>query len=149
MSSSITFLQIANAVAQTIGTIPSKPRIQPTELITESIQDLPLVQVYCERGTSDTRSQTDRSSMNAGVRVAGVTVYVDIYAKTRSNIGQDLKIAFEILNEIYDVLEMQNTKPFFGLPGIQDFSWTWERTTFEYANANFAGIRVIIEMRIY
>lgn len=147
----VSLLQIADAIAGTLSTIQEDWRVQTAQNMTESIPETPLLQVYPERGSTDSGSSSDRASFRAGIRRTDVTIFADLYARQRSDISTDLRAAFELFDEIERHLIDQQVKPYFGLPEIKSFNWQWERVTFEYGDPNlpYVGIRITFMVKVF
>ncbi len=145
----ITFTQIVDAIKTTLATATGISEGQSGDTITESIQNLPLVQVYFESEDTSAFSENDRLTFKAGVRAPHITVYADVYARQRAHIGEDMTAVQTLAEAVRSVLEAQDTKPYFGLSGLQAYRWRSERVTFEYAHVKYAGIRFTIEVWVY
>jgi hypothetical protein len=147
----ITMQQLCDAIATTLGTAAGMTRVQSVDELTEGIHrgDTPLMQVYPEEGSCDPSGATDRTTFQGGVRQKTTLIHVDVYAHTRSHIDEDMKVTIDILDALIEVLEVQNTKPYFNLEGLKAFSWRWKRMTFRYAKTDFMGIRLYLTTWIY
>ncbi len=113
------------------------------ETLTESIPDLPLLQVYPESGDGNTQSgRTDRTTFQRGAALESVEIYADVYARTRSNIGLDMKAMQDATDSIRAILRAQTTS-LFGVADIMAFRWSWRRVVFVYGDpeTRYAGVR--------
>lgn len=144
----ITFRQIATAIANTFKGMPSPIQVQGPAELTESIPDLPLIQVYPEEGQSLPQGG-ERTSFKAVIRQHQMSFNIDIYACNRSSIGADLIKGIDLLDEAQAILERQSEGPLFGLEGIRGFEWTWERVTFEYDVSKYVGYRIRLTLRTF
>jgi hypothetical protein len=149
--SSVAIRDIVTSVASTLIKVGIDVRVQNTEEITESIPQTPLIQVYAEKGRTDSGGSTDRASFGAKVRRRAITIHIDIYGRQRSMIGQDLAVAMDTLDLAIDQMEQEKQAPFFGNPFIREMSWSWERVVFEYGESTtqYSGFRIIIEVKVY
>lgn len=145
----VTLAQCCDALDATLGAAASLATHQSYDELTESINEPPLLQVYWE-SIAPAGTETDRSTYQAGIRHTALVFHADLYAAHRSgNIGQEMKVALPIADEIVAILEAQDTKPFFGLVGVKTYAWRAERATFEYAGAMYLGIRFVITLGIF
>lgn len=149
--SSISMQQLCDAITTTLGAATGMTRVQSADELTEGIHrgDTPLMQAYPEEGSCDPSGATDRTAFKGGVRQKTTLVHIDVYACSRSHVGEDMKATIDILDALIDILEAQNTKPYFDLEGLKAFSWRWKRMTFKYAKTDFMGIRLYITVWIY
>ena len=83
------------------------------------------------------------------VRQKEYTLHADIYANQLKNVGQDNELVVNLADEIEDILEAQDVKPYFGLAGIQAFRWEATRVIFEYDGVRFPGARYILTLRVF
>lgn len=150
----ITLGQICNAIETTLAAATGMNRTESYDEITEGINagDCPLMQVYWESIVIDPSGDTDRTSFSGAIRHKSIVIHVDIYASQRGNITDDMKRVVDIVDAMLDVFEVQNTKPYFGLTGIQ--AWHLDsatRTLFSYAGTNiaFAGARFILTITVF
>lgn len=146
----ITIAQINTALTTTLGTAQGMTFTQDADQLTEGMQDLPTLQVYWENLSADARANNaDRTTFGKGVVVTRLTFHADIYVRQRAHIGEDMAAVLELASAVNDVLEAQTAKPYFGLAGIQAFSYTAERVTFDYGKVSYAGIRFIMTLTVY
>ena len=119
--------------------------------LTEGVpaMDCPRVEVYPDAGVSDPSGNTDRFTFSACMQMSVVTIFADLYARQRSQLGEDMKATIDMIDSIIDVIQAQERPPFFGLKGIKAFSWRWKRSTFRRADARFVGARFTISCKIY
>ena len=141
---------IVDAIETTLSAAASLRRSQSYDELTEGVQrgDAPLLQVYPEEnpGTSG-HSETDRISFSGAHSVKRYVIFADLYAKQRSNIGEDMKQLVDTINELEDILDSQ-TYPVFGSDYILSFRWLWGRVVFDYAGVNFMGARFQILVEV-
>lgn len=146
---SITLTQICDAIATTLGAATGLTYTQSIDEITEGMVDMPAIQVYWEALTQDPGGGTDRRTMVGGKRVTVITIHVDLYAEQRAHVGQNLQTATDLVDAINDVFEQQDTKPYFGLDGIQAFQWNATRAIFDYAGHSFMGTRFVLTVTVF
>ena len=147
----ITTAQVCDAIESTLGAAASLARSQSYNELTEGMNDAPTLQVYPEEGSQDPTGNTDRSTFKAGVRQTELTIHADLYARQRSNIGEDMAKLVTCLDEFVTIFEAQDAKPYFGLVGIKAFSWSWSRVVFQYGDPgqSYMGARFIVRVRIF
>ena len=149
----ITLMQVCDAVADTLEHAAGMTRTQSYNELTEGINsgDLPLLQVYFESFLMDQQDGlTDRTSFQAAVRQVPFLIRADVFATQRGNIGQDISRTTEIADDVLDILQGQDTKPYFGLVGIKAWNLhSAQRVTFEYADAKYPGIRFELMIWVY
>ena len=147
----VTLAQILDAITTTLETATTNPRGESYDELTESIPDLPLLQVYPESANQDPAGGTERTSFGAGVRQTSLVVNADYYARQRSDIGEDMAALVNGIDAITDVLEGQDKKPYFGLDGIKAFAWSWSRVVFLYGDPEqkYIGARFVITLRFF
>ncbi len=147
----ISIAQICNAVESTLSTAAGLVRTQSYDELTEGMQDAPTLQVYPESGLQDPMGNADRTTFKAGVRQTELVVHADLYARQRSNLGEDMAKLVTVLDQLITILEAQDTKPYFGLTGIKAFAWSWSRVIFQYGDPgqSFMGARFILRLRIF
>lgn len=147
---SITIAQINTAVVETLGTAQGVTFTQDADELTEGMQDVPTLQVYWENLTSDARADNaDRSTFSKGVIVTRLTFHADVLVRPRAHIGEDMAATIALASAVNDVLEAQTQKPYFGLAGIQAFTYTAERVTFDYGKVSYAGTRFILTLTVF
>ena len=78
-----------------------------------------------------------------------VVIIVDVYARRRSQLSDDMKVTVDLIDAISDILETQERPPFFGESGVKAYSWSWKRMTFLRAKAFYMGVRFTINCRIF
>lgn len=139
----ITIYDLVEAVRATLGQAQGVLQAQANEGMTEGIGDLPLLQVYPQSGEADNRAATDRTTFRGGARQEQVVLAVDLFARMRSDLGEDMAALTQGLDAVRRVLVAQHTKPFFGLDGPQAFSWSWQRVSITYGQPEqkYAGVR--------
>ena len=145
----VTLADILDAIEDTLDASAEVKRSQSYDQLTESISDLPLLQVYPEDGIQDALNTADRTTFGGCIRHTRYTVNVDYYARQRSHIGEDMAQLVDGIDSLTDIFEAQNSKPYFGLDGIQAFHWSWRRVTIDYAGVSYVGARFALEVRVY
>jgi hypothetical protein len=151
-------LQINNAISDTmdeIGTIDIidgdtvTVYVEGCTELSEGVPDTPLIQVYPETGIVDMITATDRHTFRGGGRAEEQTWNIDAYATRRAHIGEDFKALLPLIDAVTGKLEEQDVKNYFGLSAIQSFAWTWQRSLFVFAQAEYVGCRFIVTVRIF
>lgn len=148
----ISLAQICNAIETTLGAASGMDGTQSYDELAEGLHsaDLPLLQIYPQSGDCDPGGTTDRTTYGGDVRQKRMLFHADLYARQRSHLDEDMSAATDMIEAITDVLETQNAQPYFGLAGIQSFSWRWERTVFIYTDdVKFMGARFFITIWVY
>jgi len=148
---SITLAQICNAVETTLSAATGLTYTQSYNELKEGVNDLPLVQVYWEDSNQDPGGTNDRTTMKAVVRQTDVSIYCDLYAAPRNEIGQNMATLLPLVDAIQDELEKQRTKPYFGLVGLKAYHWSARRTTFQYTDPMrlYVGARFILTFKVF
>ena len=119
--------------------------------LTEGIPsfDCPRVEVYWDSSVCDPSGSTDRTTFQACVQQSHIVFFADLYARQRSQMGEDMKAVVDLVDTLGPVLQSQQTKPFFGVAGIQAFSWAAKRHVFVRAKARYVGARFTIKCRLF
>ena len=130
-------------------------QVQDLPDLTEGMNAAPVIQVYPDTGNDAHNSNTGKRTFgNAGagpVVSRQWTFNIDIYAKQRASIGTDIQLSIRLLGDVMQALDAAQAAgaPYFGLEGIQSWTYRWERVTFEYATARYAGVRIIVTINIF
>ena len=147
---------IVNAVETTVSVALSLRRSQSYDELTEGIHEYPLLQVYPSGNTGTAwNSETDRYTFRGPVgpdpaahhSVKEYLINVDVYARQRSHINEDMKQVVDTVNEIEDILDDQ-AYPVFGRDDIFSTHGAWNYVMFDYGGVLFAGARFIITVRV-
>lgn len=147
----ITVAQICDAVESTLSAAgPLVGSQSYNELQDGSLQDYPIIQVYPDSGIQSSDSRTDRRAFGGGIRQTELDIIVDLYARQRSHLGEDMDALVGGIDALAAIFEAQNDKPFFGLAGIQAFQWGWERVSFVYGDGQlpYVGARFTITITV-
>ena len=147
----VTLGEIVDAIESTLSAVSTLARSQSYDELTEGMNDYPTLQVYPEDGDQDPSGNTDRTTFGAVVRQTVFTIHADYYARQRSHIGEDMDALVDGIDAMQNVFEQQNTKPYFGLTGIQAFHWSWRRVVFTYGDPqlSYMGARFTITVRVF
>lgn len=149
----ITLAQIINAISDYIAVADgvSYAMSQARSEIEESIPDPAIVQVYFVSLETSYNSGTDRKSFGADIRQTLITVYVDVYAQTRSHIGEDLSRLLDLVDAVQDRLELVTVKPYFALVGIGAFQWRADWATLKYGvpEVSYTGVRFTLSLTVF
>ncbi len=150
--STVTIVQIINAVADTLSAATGLDYTQSYDELSEGMQDTPTLQVYFDSFVMDSASRNDRTTFQGRVRQKSLTIFADLYARQRSHIGEDMAEFVPLVDAILDVFEQQDTKPYFGLAGIKSFGpVNCQRVTFTYGDpsVNYIGARFTIPILVW
>jgi hypothetical protein len=147
----VTLMQICDGIEGVLSAAIGVQSSTSFDELTEGVpaMDCPRVEVYPDAGVCDPSGNTDRLTFNACMQMTVVTIFADLYARQRSQLGEDMKATTEMIDSLIDVLQTQERPPFFGLKGIKAFSWRWKRHMFRRADAQFVGARFTILCKIY
>lgn len=142
----ITIYDTAEAIRSTLA--DAVDRAQANESLTDGMNDLTALQVYFERLETSYGGRTDRVTFGGGVRRNQWVFTVDVYARQRSHIGEDMAAVANVADAVNDELEAQAGGTLFGLTGIKTFHWTAERVIFVYGDpeTRYAGIRYTLTL---
>jgi len=148
---SVTLAQICDGIEATLSAAVGVTTSTSYDELTEGIApfDCPRLEVYGDRGSSDPSGNTDRTAFNAGVQQVMIVIFADLYARQRSQLGEDVKAVIDLVDALTSVIQAQEKPPFFGVAGIKAFSWGWKRAVFRRAGANYVGTRFTITCRVY
>jgi len=147
----ITLMQVCDGIETILSAALGVQSSTSFDELTEGVpaMDCPRVEVYPDTGVCDPSGTTDRFTFNACTQMTVITIFADLYARQRSQLGEDMKATTEMIDSIIDVLQTQERPPFFGITGIKAFNWRWKRSTFRRADARFVGARFTIQCKIY
>lgn len=148
----ITLGAICDAIENTLSGATGITRSQSFDELGEGLPagDLPLLQVYWESLGMDPSGETDRTTFQGGIRMKRHTFHADVYAAQRSHLKEDMEAVVNAADAILDVLEAQDTKPYFGLAGIK--AWQLEAATrgvTQYAQSEYMMVRFILSIWVY
>ena len=148
---SITLAQICNAVETTLSAAVGLTYTQSYNELEEGMNDTPTLQVYWNGMSQDPAGGNDRTTFRAGVRQTDIEIYCDLYATTRNEVGENMAALLPLVDAIVDVLEMQDTKSYFGLAGLKSFRWSAQRVTFQYTDPMrlYVGARFVLNFRVF
>lgn len=148
----LTYGAVAKAIANALTNATGVVRVEAYDELSEGIPDTPMLQVYPDAAETDIESDgTGNATFGAGVRRTKINLFVDGYAKQRSYLGEDIRAQIALIDAIDGVLSNQRRKPFFGLPGIQQFRWSWQRVTYPIGDGSvkYAGVQFLIEVYVF
>ena len=149
--STVTIRAINDAIATTLGTATGMKVTHSYDELKEGIGpgDMPLLQVYFESIDCDKDVETERTTFQGKVRTKTLTYHADIYCRTRSHIGEDMAKTLEMTDEVVDIFETLDIKEYFDLEGIKAFDWRADRVVFNYADAQYMGVRFVITITVF
>lgn len=142
----LTFTELVEGIRSTLAEVTEVAQAQGGTTVTDGMNDLPALQVYLDSFEQAHRSGTDRTTFRGGIRETTIDINVDVYARQRSHIGEDMAAVHSIADAIQAKLEEQDTAPFFGLTELKSFRYRGERVTFVYGDTqiSYAGLRIVI-----
>lgn len=142
----ISLEELCDALETTLATVAKIDVTQSFDELSDGIHDRFLLQVYPNSGNADAMGRTDRATFKGGRRVTMHTIHCDIHVGPASDIGQDMGDTVNVIDEVWNKLEEQDEKPYFGEDGIQSWSWRYNYATFQYANYQTRGVRFYIDV---
>jgi len=147
----VTIAAICDGIESTLALATGINTGKSYDEITEGVpaRDCPRIHVYPDTIGPDDRTRTERTTFQAGLQQLDVSVFVDVYARQRSQLPEDMKAAVTTLDNLITVLQAQEVPPFFGVTGIKAFRWSWRRAVFRLGNAKYMGGRFLIVARVY
>ena len=147
----VTLTEMCNGIEAELSTAEGMRSSTPFGEMTEGISgmDCPRVEVYPEAGSSDPSGRTDRTTFNACTQQVVVTIYADLYARQRSQLGEDVAAYVELADAIIDVIQSQRRPPFFGVSGIKAFNWSWRKVVLRRADVRYVGARFRINCKVF
>lgn len=121
------------------------------DTLTEGINEFPLVQVIPEEGEQAHQSNTDRTTFGAKLRFEQMVIHADVYAIQRHSLADDMKAVIDVADNVKARLDLQTTRPPFGVAGVDTWSYTWRRVIFEYGDSQvkYMGIRFILTFTMH
>lgn len=149
MSQVVTTADINDAIANTMRAAVTIPIVKSFDELPEGIFDLPMVLVHWFSCNEDFLSRgTDRIAGQGKVRAADDTFYVDLYARQRSLLDEDIGEAIRHLDAMRAVMYQQDTA-YFGLSQIQAVRWSARRAIFVHSTTSYSGVRFTINTKVY
>jgi len=148
----VTRAAINSGITATLAEVTGVNEVQDYDDLTEGMNNLPAVQVYWEEDDdkSSTYGKSDRMTFGGNVGQC-FTFHVDVYARRRSNIGQDMAATLPLVDTIDAKIRAQvgSSAP-FGV-AIQSFQWEWSRCVFEYGakDRTYMGARCVLKVETY
>ncbi len=145
----ITIVEINTAIKDELAAATGLTFTQDFDELTEGMADTPTLQVYWSATGTDPTSGTSQSSFRGVQRQTRMTFWADLYARQRSDIGEDMAALLPLIDAIQTKLEEQRTSR-FGLEGIRAIEgWTGRLLVFDYADAKYVGARFEIILRVF
>ena len=111
--------------------------------------DTPALVVYFQALEEDPTNQTASSTFRSVVRQRDWVFHVDVLAAQRNHLNENNEVMCKMADAIIDTLETQDSRPFFGVAGAQQFKFTAERVVINLGAVDFYGIRFIITVRSF
>jgi hypothetical protein len=147
----VSVYDLVDAIRNTLQFAPGVQEAQANDTLAESVY-APMLQVYPDSGSASAGGATDRKTFGANrLQVEDLIINVDVYARQRSHIGEDMAASTRLADAVRGVLHQQLTPPFFGHEHIRSFRWRWQRVTFEYGDPQlrYAGIQFVLTVQVY
>jgi hypothetical protein len=143
--------EICDGIATTLGAATGIVVHQSYDELTEGWQDVPMLQCYPESGEVNALSDGSQNTFRGGSRVHRMNIWVDVPCRVRSHIDEDMAAVVTILDALTAVMDAQKIKPYFTVPEIQGFHWTWTRVNFSRGDPAvvYPGIRLIIIVTVF
>jgi hypothetical protein len=147
----VTIYDISEAIENTFTAAGVFAKVQANEALQDGMQDFVTVQIYPDEISGETKTRTDRQTMGAKARHTELVIFVDVYARQRSHIGQDMKAVTQAADLVISVLQGQDATPPFGLAGLKTFHWRANRVLFEYGDPQikYVGLRFTLTFSIF
>jgi hypothetical protein len=146
----VTLAELTDAVADTLADAASLGSTQSYNEITEGAVDLPSLQVFPLSFAEDSSGgETDRKTFQAGVRVKDIGIRINVFAAIRQNLAENMTAYVTLMDELIDIIEAQDTKPYFGLEGIKSFRWNFEHVIFEHGAMKIVGAQLDIVLGVF
>jgi len=111
----------------------------------EGISDPRVIQVYLAEFEGSHNSRTSMNTMGSGLQLNRYTVRVDVYSRSRSQLGEDISAAELDCYSVIAILEAQTGSPAFGLSGVHTFHWSGKLGVFPYAASSYWGSQFTLE----
>lgn len=136
------------AGAKALSDMPS--RVQFLDTITEGVPDVPLLKLYLDNGVADAQGTGSRTTMGGGVRQHDIVIKGHLFARQRSQLGEDLAAQCDIWDELEYILDAQKTKP-FGEPAIKEYRYTYTMATLVFGDpaTNYSGVEFFLTLKVF
>lgn len=138
---------VADTLAMTTGVVTMKSYDELTEGVDPF--DCPRLHVFPQAGVCDPSGNTDRTTFSSGVQQVELTIFVDLFARQRSELQEDMMVTVEMVDSLMNYLQTLERPPFFGVEGIKSFSWRWQRDTFKFAKSYYMGARFTLIIKCF
>lgn len=156
-ASTVTVEQICDAIDGTLGAtlIASGDLVdsQNFDQLTEGMNDERVLQIYPEEQSPvSVGSGTQKLTFGSTPYIdEEIVIHCDYYARQRSQIAEDMEQLVHGIDAIRANLKTQNCPNPFGLTGIANFQWSWQRVIFEYGSPElkYIGARFRLVLRTF
>lgn len=156
-ASTVTVEQICDAIDGTLGAtlIASGDLVdsQNFDQLTEGMNDERVLQIYPEeQAPVSIGSGTQKLTFGSTPFIdEEIVIHCDYYARQRSQIAEDMEQLVHGIDAIRANLKTQNCPNPFGLTGIANFQWSWQRVIFEYGSPElkYIGARFRLVLRTF
>lgn len=150
MATLITEATVCDAIADTFRTQIPSLSVQSYNQLTDGIPELPLLQVYWWKFIEDATTDSDRAASKHTMTVSDDTYRLDLYAKTRSELREDMPAVMDMLSKMREAFYAQTTT-YFGLDAIKSAKWQGQFGLLKYGEPkiSYAGARITLTIRIF
>jgi hypothetical protein len=143
---------IFNTIQDNVTTI-DPDFIQNYNSLSEGLANTPAIQVYWQNFEPvSSGSETDRRTFGGDVkpvRRKDFTFNVDLYCDPIGHLDAVMPQMLPIVDELINILENQDQKPYFGLADIKAYTFEAQRGVIEYANTNYPVVQFVINLVIF
>lgn len=122
--------------------------VQNYNELTEGMQDAPAVQVYWEEVEGALPGNTSRTTLSGAIRHSKYLFHIDLYARQRSQLAEDMTAVLEWVDAIETSLQGQN-RNFFGVDGVREFHYVARRKLFSAGGVLYAGAQVDVTVHVF
>ena len=139
---------LSKAVGTTLSAAACVARLEQYDDLSEGMPDRQTLQVYPDRNLGTT-FDTDTHKRTLKTKHTGkeYEILADFYVRPRSQIAEGMDEFVDACDDFEDILDVQDC-PNFGRSEIRSFRWNWDRVIFEYASAQYVGLRIYITIRV-
>ena len=155
--STVTIKQICDAIDATLGEVlvlsGDLIRSDNFNQLTEGMNDERVLQIYPdEESPVSMGSQAQKLTFGSDPIIdEEIVILCDFYGRQRSHIGEDMALLVSGIDAIRANLKGQNCPNPFGLTGIANFQWSWQRVVFDYGSPElkYMGARFRLVLRTF
>ena len=139
---------LSKAIGTTLSAAACVQRLEQYDELTEGMPDRGTLQVYPDQniGTSFD-SDTHKLTIKTKHTIKEYIIICDFYVRPRSQIAEGMDEFVDAVDDFENILDVQDC-PNFGRGEIRSFRWNWDRVIFEYAGAQYVGLRIYVTIRV-